>query len=213
MNLSSIEFGAQVIDCSSEVFTCEARNILSDDLSSIWLSDGAPPQWICISLAGPSTRQHRSNLFGGVDDDTGMTLCLFLCSKVKIFYLLRIRNYTNILTQISIAQVVRERMKITPPPLYHRRCLRSAPSAGSAGTATPQTHGQSRFMFHRTVTQRKAHSYTNNHAIHDYLLLLSFKIVSTLTLSVSFQERNFASGIPSRPPASGKGSKYSAAHR
>eukprot|EP01035_Chromulina_nebulosa_P022732 gene22732-29431_t len=70
MNLSSVDFGAQVIDCSSEVFTCEARNTLSDDLSSIWLSDGAPPQWICISLVGPNSRGRHNHLFTSMDDDT-----------------------------------------------------------------------------------------------------------------------------------------------
>ena len=81
MNLSSVEFGAQVIDCSSEVFTCEARNTLSDDLSSIWLSDGAPPQWICISLVGPNSRGHHNHLFGSVDDDTGNKHLFILVMK------------------------------------------------------------------------------------------------------------------------------------
>ena len=172
MNLSSIEFGAQVIDCSSEVFTCEARNILSDDLSSIWLSDGAPPQWICISLVGSSTRQHRSNLFGGVDD-TGMTLCLFLSSKVKVM---------NLHYILSIAYSQLYEYFNTDFDRIGRPGEDEDNSSTSVSSSVPAIRSIGWQCWHsystnpRTVkihvssdgnaTQRKAQRYTNIHAIH-----------------------------------------------
>lgn len=50
MNLVYENLGARIIDCSSEVLTCEAKNLLSDELNSIWLTEEGPPQWFCLSF-------------------------------------------------------------------------------------------------------------------------------------------------------------------
>lgn len=50
MNWASAELGATIQVVSSQVPGCEACNVLTDNLSEIWLSETGIPQWICISL-------------------------------------------------------------------------------------------------------------------------------------------------------------------
>ena len=50
MNWAAADLGAVVISCSSELPGCEAKNILDNDLSKIWLSEDGIPQWISMSL-------------------------------------------------------------------------------------------------------------------------------------------------------------------
>ena len=50
INWATDELGASLVDYSSEVPGCEAENILSNTISTIWLSDEGLPQWICLSL-------------------------------------------------------------------------------------------------------------------------------------------------------------------
>ena len=50
MNLASVEIGAKIVDCSSEVEP--ASSVLDSNLSTLWLTEEGFPQWICISLKG-----------------------------------------------------------------------------------------------------------------------------------------------------------------
>ena len=49
-NWASLDVGARLVGFSSEVEGCEAENVLNPRLSQLWLSQGASPQWLCISL-------------------------------------------------------------------------------------------------------------------------------------------------------------------
>jgi hypothetical protein len=50
INWATYDFGARLIDFSSEIEGCEASNVLDSHLPHIWLSEEGVPQWLCISL-------------------------------------------------------------------------------------------------------------------------------------------------------------------
>ena len=55
LNWASKECGARVIDCSSEINGCEAKNVLDPHISNIWLTEEGSPHWLCIALNGENT--------------------------------------------------------------------------------------------------------------------------------------------------------------
>lgn len=50
INWATNDYGARLIDFSSEIEGCEASNVLDSHLPHIWLSEEGVPQWLCISL-------------------------------------------------------------------------------------------------------------------------------------------------------------------
>lgn len=54
-NWANVEYGANMVDFSSEIIGCSAHNVLNDNLSSIWLSEEGFPQWFCVHIAETET--------------------------------------------------------------------------------------------------------------------------------------------------------------
>jgi hypothetical protein len=50
MNYANYDYGVRLVDYSSEMMDCEANNVLDNKMNTIWLSDEALPQWLCLSL-------------------------------------------------------------------------------------------------------------------------------------------------------------------
>lgn len=72
-NWASEGLGADIVGCSSCVEGCESENVLSPDLSKIWLSDPqcSLPQWLCISLKRVHKHAYHRRDSGNSEDPKG----------------------------------------------------------------------------------------------------------------------------------------------